>query len=74
MLDNGAGLEATNCAFERNWGRNGGAIDVKVGTRPADLATPARLLRLPARRLPMRRCTAAKPSVAASLRCRTEAP
>ncbi len=30
MLEDGGSLEATNCAFERNWGRYGGAIDVMV--------------------------------------------
>ncbi|KAL4424315.1 hypothetical protein ABPG75_001616 [Micractinium tetrahymenae] len=32
LLENGGSLEASNCAFERNWGRYGGAIDVKNGS------------------------------------------
>jgi hypothetical protein len=30
LLEEGASLALTNCAFERNWARDGGAIDVKV--------------------------------------------
>lgn len=30
LLEGGASLSLTNCAFERNWGRSGGAVDVAV--------------------------------------------
>ena len=33
LLEEGASLSLTNCAFERNWARDGGAIDVKVRER-----------------------------------------
>lgn len=30
LVEEGAQLALTNCAFERNWGRDGGAVDAKV--------------------------------------------
>lgn len=30
LLEDGASLAVTNCAFERNWGHDGGAVDVKA--------------------------------------------
>lgn len=31
LLEDGASLSLTNCALERNWARNGGAVEVAVG-------------------------------------------
>lgn len=30
LLEDGASLSLTNCALERNWARNGGAVEVAV--------------------------------------------
>ena len=51
LLEDGGSLEATNCAFERNWGRYGGAIDVKVGHSTAGRIHARHLGCLPACRL-----------------------
>lgn len=51
LLEGGGSLAVTNCAFERNWGHDGGAVDVKAS--PAALpvlggARPARQPQAPA--------------------------
>lgn len=32
-MEEGASLAITNCAFERNWGYDGGAVDAKASWR-----------------------------------------